>query len=305
MKKLFTLGLAVMAVLAFGMLGTVQAAPIIYNDPPPDIRVYQAKTGPDQPATYNNQAWVDVLQLSTTNPDDHRLFQTYGMKLVGNKLYIYTEWGDGQGNGAMNSYQISTNPQVIIYAADLFFDLNPQTSDPSKWTDGSWDLAVRLRSTTGSATTGDGTVYTGLNASYIQTSIEFMDPTGINGPLYGGKFDNSTQGNHSAEADVPVQVVGVPSTKKIPVTWTYGTYIDPLGTGNLTGVWEIVVDLTDVPGLVDSNFLVGWGTGLCGNDMVLLYAPQGSIVPLPGALLLLGAGLARLVAYRRRTRVVA
>ena len=44
------------------------------------------------------------------------------------------------------------------------------------------------------------------------------------------------------------------------------------------------------------GFELLWGTAECGNDIV----HEPSVVPLPGALLLLGAGLVRLVAYRRK-----
>jgi len=58
-----------------------------------------------------------------------------------------------------------------------------------------------------------------------------------------------------------------------------------------------VIDLSLLPEFDMSkgwNFL--WATGTCANDTAT------GQVPLPGAILLLGAGLARLAAYARRKR---
>jgi hypothetical protein len=49
----------------------------------------------------------------------------------------------------------------------------------------------------------------------------------------------------------------------------------------------------------DERNIIAHFTQKCGNDNLM---GQGTVVPIPGAVLLLGAGLARMVAYVRRER---
>ncbi|MEJ2673382.1 MAG: hypothetical protein P8168_14525 [Deltaproteobacteria bacterium] len=65
------------------------------------------------------------------------------------------------------------------------------------------------------------------------------------------------------------------------------------------GAYEVAIDLGDISGLDPGAFDFIWATRTCANDTA-----EGK-VPLPGALILLGAGLVRLTAYARRRRPLA
>ncbi|MDD3579839.1 MAG: hypothetical protein PHW74_02325 [Desulfobacca sp.] len=58
----------------------------------------------------------------------------------------------------------------------------------------------------------------------------------------------------------------------------------------------ITVAFPGQPSMLTAGFELLWGTAECGNDIV--HDPN--VVPLPGALLLLGLGMIRLMVYRRR-----
>jgi hypothetical protein len=79
-----------------------------------------------------------------------------------------------------------------------------------------------------------------------------------------------------------------------PLTWVTGQLdaTDPSGFG---GHYFAQIDLSSLTGLGNAHFKL---TYQCGNDDL-----HGK-VPLPGAVLLLGAGMARLVAYARRRKEI-
>ena len=197
---------------------------------------------------------------------DTAVFQTEGATLSGSTLTIKTNWS---GPTVVDSFP-GYNPGAVT--ADLFIRYNTTTGT-------AWDFAIALGSkdpTAGNAANSRlGTYYT--NPQYNTSTFYF----GTSGLIYGGKYNTGTVG-HEIGANVPVFATGTGDSAAGLVSWG----ADP------------VIDLSKLKGFDMSkgwNFL--WATGTCANDTA-----QGQVVPLPGAILLLGAGLARLAAYARRRR---
>jgi hypothetical protein len=224
----------------------------------------------------NSALYTGPVSPSTTVPGhgaywydvigDSAVFDTTGADLSGSKLTIHTNWPGPDKVDSFTGY----HPGAVT--ADLFIRYNTTTGT-------NWDFAIALGSMNPTADNAAnsrlGTYYT--NPSYNTSTFYF----GTSGLIYGGKYNTGTVGNEVG-ADVPVFATGTGTFEAGLVTW--GT--DP------------VIDLSKLPGFDMSkgwNFL--WGTGTCANDTA-----QGMVVPLPGALLLLGAGLTRLAAYAQRRR---
>lgn len=196
------------------------------------------------------------------------VYETFGGVLRSSGiLEIYTNW-DGPG------YTDIVDGATVV-AADLFIDAGA---------DGIWDFAIGMRNVSGDNRLGN-VYYIGTH----KTSRDlFKSHTSL---IYGGQYD--TDGNPSngyQAADVPVEAGGT-SFDTTTVTWT-GT-LDPR---------TVQITLTGITGFnPNAAFSFLWATGTCANDTALASFTAGN-VPLPGALLLLGAGLARLAAYARKRR---
>jgi len=271
MKKLLTISTFIVLCLAIGTIGIAQADDIIYRvDPPPYIVTWT--THPSDGIPQATTGTVDVL-----GPE----FQSYGAKIdyTNNKLYLYSLFGPGQTDN------LSTTPAKAIVAADLFLsDANGN------------DYMVRLTSTTGE----QGNVYSVASANDYSTSVQEM--TGLGGTNYqfGGQYSLTNPATNAKYIPVWATVSAFDTTG---VSTSQGAVNE--GPFNLDdNTWTYCIDLD---GILDASdgFSFLWGTGQCANDTIggVGVAPL-SAVPLPGAMLLLGVGLARLAAYRRRARVV-
>jgi hypothetical protein len=305
MKKILTASAIMALCLAVGPLGIAQADTILSKDPAPLIYTYSTNTdagvGP----------WVDVLQGGSAP-----FFETYGMKLTHGDgkaiLDIYTKWG-----GAAYAPNVSAlgGGTVPIFGADLFIDT---TNDTIR----NYNMAIRLNSNTvsGNSSSGMGNVYTfpnwtgqtgisqGFNTAIdsVVTSQEYMLAV-ANNYIYGGQF------GFGKASLVPVNYTGNNQTDTTNVAWNYydtssanpfypGTNSNFPQQQNIIDYWVISVTLDGINGLDLSNGLdLVWGTGFCGNDTAEITVGSG-VVPLPGALVLLGAGLVRMVVYGKRRR---
>jgi hypothetical protein len=253
--------------------------------------------------------WLDVIEDAAQQE-----FKSYGAQLdvAGGKVFLtmYTEFG-----GANRSF----NNAIV---ADLFIKAN--SASPV-----AFDTAVSIRSgtpTVGGMLTGDFTNnyynITNLNlqpttgnstGSQVYSSIEKSASTpGTYGGRYGGSgaYVTGTAANFPL---APVEVINRADSNRAgttKVTWASGNFswFDGNSTINNIG-YKVTVDLTSImPTGFDptvDNYAFLWATGTCANDTIEGSKAAGNVVPLPGALLLLGAGLARLTAYARKRKVEA
>ncbi|AEB10018.1 VPLPA-CTERM sorting domain-containing protein [Desulfobacca acetoxidans] len=152
-----------------------------------------------------------------------------------------------------------------VATADLFIDF---------WYNGpGFDYAIGLDDGTNGTANRITNVYDVATNGYNNTQFYFAGQTSLQ---YGGSLDAA------GAVDVPAIALGN-VIGNVPVVWTTGIGNDPDNSVAIT------------LGAVD-NFTFFWASGTCGNG------PIDGKVPLPGAMLLLGAGMARLVAYARRRR---
>jgi hypothetical protein len=154
------------------------------------------------------------------------------------------------------------NGYLGVTTGDLFIDANGD----GDWTDtGDFsvglDFITTVETGTPKGSNRQGNVYTGA----IQNS--FIVGSGIFGKTVGGNL---------------IPVLRGSDTGDVNVVWT-------LGTGSLDNTVSITLG-----NLVGDNFKFIWSPSTCANG------PMEGTVPLPGAVLLLGAGMVRLVAYARR-----
>lgn len=181
--------------------------------------------------------------------------------VVGGPL-LYDTFGANYSGGTFTIFT-NWNPYKssgLIRTADLFIDLG---------CDGTWDYAVQL-----DTLTQVGNVYADPDFS---TSDDIFKSTTTT--TYGGRYDEA------APKAVPVLATSG-LTNTTAVVWT----ITDLHTGLNN---QVAVDLTNIVG--SNNYGFVWGTATCANDG--FAACQ---VPLPSSVLLIGFGLLRLAAYKRR-----
>jgi len=134
--------------------------------------------------------------------------------------------------------------------------------------DYTWDYSIGLGSDSSSDRTG--------NKYVLDTTTTYS--TAPSGWQYGIQARNTATG--FGPAQIPVYFDKLDTSNAASVSWT-----------NIGGdVYQVDVKYANLP--TEFNFL--WASGSCGNG------PIEGVVPLPGAVLLLGAGLVRLVAYARR-----
>ena len=219
----------------------------------------------DIPDTTLVQKWFDGNPSPGSNWVDYigpaSLYDTYGANLSNGHLIIFSNWGPAREPQDPNA----SSPPGGIYTADIFFDTNRSN-------DNVFEYAIHLDTKAGAAV---GTVYKNLAGLAFTSSQTIFGPPNVDS--YGGRWDPTNP------KTVPVLTTdglfGVAS-----VVWTTFASPDPR--------FSVDIDLTLFPDLANASFL--WGTSTCAND------PITGVVPLPGAVLLLTAGLLRLANYGRR-----
>ena len=192
-------------------------------------------------------------------------------------------------SGSDVTIKIHTNdPGTPAFSGDYIADFGID-----KNRDGVWESGIVLKAHDSFTA---GTVYTLASASDNSHWYVTNDPP-FNYGGYGAKYDRNNDpnpvGSHSP-ADVPVLLrSGSYSTFAGSVSW--GS--DP----DLIAAYLVTIALTGIN--TDgswNNFDFLWGSETCANDTQFGHAN----VPLPGALLLLGAGMVRLLAYGRRKKAL-
>jgi hypothetical protein len=119
----------------------------------------------------------------------------------------------------------------------------------------------------------------------FKTSIDLYSGSNL---IYGGKMSDEIGGPGEY---IPVKI---------------GNYLDLLA--KTTVVWNLIgsdpkyrIDIVlndDMMSFIGNDFTFIWGTGMCGNDTI---RDTAAVVPIPGSLLLLSAGLSRMfIAIRKR-----
>jgi hypothetical protein len=275
MRKSLFLAWTLAVVLVLGASGAWADAVFVNNTL---VEAYSAGTPPvvyngglnDSKGRLGSTAWWD--SIGSTH------YESYGAQLLGTTLYLYTNFG-----GANVTDQAGAK---VVVPADLFLNLDPGNN-------ADYDVAIRLRSTSNKIDIGDGTVYYGIQTP--KTSVQMMAGAGES-LIFGGKY------NYGGAKDVPVEVNQYGTTGSTNVKWTYGIYsVNGLALPN-SNIWQVEVNLYGITGLNINTFDFLWGTGTCANDTIQ-GGLTGGVVPLPGALVLLGSGLFRLAAYSRKRRM--
>ncbi len=214
----------------------------------------------------NTGVWKDVVG----NPSD---LETFGANLSGNTLTIYTNWYPGRDNYA---------GLVGINTADLFIDIDCNKT---------YDYAIGLDNGANGDPNRIGKVYIINSPTDYLTSQQIMALYNHNNG-YGGRYDYNNSKGLGPFDPLPVPVlstVNPDGSLSADVTW---------GEGGHGATHSVAIDISDLASeLSGHNWCFLWGTGTCANDTA-----QGNVVPLPGAVLLLGAGIVRLAAYARRRR---
>ncbi len=210
--------------------------------------------------------WQDVIGVST--------FDTFGATYdtVAKKLKIYTNWNEGTS--------ISSPTNGLFTTAFLFLDLQPVVSPGQPV----YDVAINLDV---AGTTSHAKFIAPLT---IQTSLDVLNGFTTVAD-FGGKYTTNKNVAGPPEFDVPVLATATQSGTA-PVVWATNV-ANAFGGANCN---TVEIDLSAIVGAGKFDYL--WGTATCANDVI--YAT----VPVPGALLLLGAGLLRLAGHMRSRRVI-
>jgi hypothetical protein len=277
MKKLLVLSLGLALLMGLGVGGAWADNLIVF----PDTTLIQSYSAGATPQPYDSTNLNDSQYVKTDGSGgtwyDYigSAYQTYGATYdpTTQKLYLYTNIA-----GADFSEDLGGGKSATV--ADLFLNFG--------WSANTFDTAVIMSGSNQSKSAG--WVWTGFTPV---TSIAQMAGAGSNW-IIGGKYDFDNP------QSVPVLTNGEGTAyPAIDVWWTKGTYSVAGLELPASDIWQVEVDLGDYSGFNPDQFSFLWGTGTCANDTI---TGSYAATPIPGGLLLLGAGLLRLAGYGRRKR---
>jgi len=256
-----------------------------------------------------SQAWADTLNGITVTAvtvfDQHGNGDTSGTQWYGNQEYKEVEPGAATGNNwdFRGVWYDAANKALYVVAG---FDMSVGAGDGT-FTVG--DLFIRTGGVIPNLTL-DGV------GGVVNNGVYTADGLGYTIAIQGGTAYLLTATSQLQQANATSSVgeanpyILLASGETVlannlvtygPVTSGTGTETTTGATLALTGDYYACYDLSflSFADIADSFYHLSYS---CGNDGVNGYVPQGA-VPLPGAIVLLGAGLLRLAAYRRRSHL--
>ncbi|MFZ5447015.1 MAG: VPLPA-CTERM sorting domain-containing protein [Thermodesulfobacteriota bacterium] len=267
MKKFIVLALTLALALAAGASGAL-ADTIIPNST--YVQSYKGHNVYSEPVSHSTPAPNPPGATWYDRIGEENIYETYGAVFSGSILTIYTNW---------NPDHVGDNTAIT---ADLFLKTGGSTD---------YNYAVQLNDVL-TKTGGLGTFSADILAagSNPTTSEDlFHDKTNL---VYGGRYYSAA----GTALLVPVLATGADTNSDANVIWASAA-------GNSyfpNAAYRIAINLSNVPDIAGTPFCFLWATGTCANDT----AKGDPVVPIPGALVLLGAGLVRLAGYARRKRVM-
>lgn len=314
MKKIWIFFLVAVFAMSFAPVGTAQAANI-------DLSIFDNQNHLVMTGGGNSSSATSVRKNYLTSPVDEDNTLTSGVasgqqwdmemaRRVNSNLVLI-----GGYNWNTDYYQYNTSPYYRVTTGHLMLKI---TNDPAAATNAGgatfghfntptphsnnsnatflYDFAVKFDFQAGTysyAVLDSNTTFQLVNDVYYKTG-----PVPVWGNTAEAQYSNPIFANVSAWTD------GGSLSLPDPVTSAYGLQ----GVG--TNINHYVLTLNNfynvIPDLDTADGLFGHISMSCGNDTLTFFdATPNEGVPLPGAALLMGAGLARLVAYSRKRRQIA
>ena len=223
------------------------------------------RNAPANIAGYNG--WYDVIGSPIIDANGSG-YQPSGYEMFGvtkGNILPYSNWKGGHGDRI----------DAIVETA-LYFSMR-SAMNWEKATNLNFDMTNNYNKALTATTYLSGLSYRTSNGVFGGATSNYV---------YGGKFDPANP------QDIPTQIISATSTGTTTVTWYFHSSATGASGDPGSPFYEIDIDLTPLNLTGPYSFI--WGSGTCANDTI-----QGC-VPVPGAVLLLGADLFRLMAYGRR-----
>lgn len=313
MKKLGILFFLLALVVGLGTIGPAQAEPadltVFDNQQHQTIFNYNVLSNPGKIAPPNTYS-------STPNDEDQTLTlkvatgQIWDMEAAvrnNSDLVLIGGWNWAQSSGSEASknllatghllLQITNDPTTAKFG---HFNTSPSTNNSNDIF--KYDIAVKFdfsANTYSYVFLGKNSDTTFKLVNDVYSGWSAGDEAQYSNPIFLNKNNGSDPVWSAGGSLTNVKETGNPDLEKFGLT-LYGE-----GSGKNNDHWILTLTnfYINVPGMANFDGLFGHIAESCGNDTLTFFdADPSKGVPLPGAVLLLGAGLARLAAYARRQR---